>query len=404
MSKRILVSFVAVLALAVMAIAGVSAATNLNGTGIVGNGVVEVNNVDGSNLVGIFAGETFPVRIEFKASQDDNDVRVKAEISGESSNSVVTERFDVLGGSTYSRVLTLRAPFDIKPNEIMHLEISIESRNGGTIGSATVDLKVQRDSYLVEVLDVDMPTEVSSGDMITLDVVLKNRGSQEATDSFVRATIPALGITDKGYFGDLSAVDNSTTDKSDANERRLFLKIPANTPAGIYEVEIQAYNDDSVTTITRKFAVSGVLSTTEVVSSVHSQSVAVGKEAEYSITLVNSGDTVRVYEFVVEGDSALRVDLSDPVVAVPAGTSKTVKIGASANKAGTYNFAVNLYSGSDLVKKESFATTVEGTNLASATVLLTVILAIIFVVLLVVLIVLLTRKPVKAEEFGESYY
>ena len=106
--------------------------------------------------------------------------------------------------------------------------------------------------------------------------------------------------------------------------------------------------------------------------------------------------------------SGLNVEVSEPVVAVPAGTSKTVKIMASAEKAGKYDFAVNVHSEGELVKEEKFTLDTEGSNArataGNATVLLTVILAIVFVVLLVVLIVLLTRKPEKSEELGESYY
>ena len=144
-----------------------------------------------------------------------------------------------------------------------------------------------------------------------------------------------------------------------------------------------------------------------VVSSTGSKTFAVGEKGSYSLILVNSGNNVRLYQLVFETPSGLTVDADEAVVAVPAGSSRTVKVLASSNEAGKYNFAVNVHSNGQLVKKEAYTATIEGSKIASAgnaTVLLTVVLGIVFVVLLVVLIVLLTRKPARSEELGESYY
>ena len=114
-----------------------------------------------------------------------------------------------------------------------------------------------------------------------------------------------------------------------------------------------------------------------------------------------------VYDLVVDADSGLSVDFDESVVAVPAGSSKSVQITAMASEDGEYGFVVNVYSEEQLIDSAEFTANVEGRSSAvtgNAVVLLTVILAIVFVVLLVVLIVLLTRKPEKAENYGESYY
>jgi len=105
----------------------------------------------------------------------------------------------------------------------------------------------------------------------------------------------------------------------------------------------------------------------------------------------------------------LTVSVSESVVAVPAGSSKTVTLMASSDKEGTYNFNVNVFSDEEVVGQTALTTKVEGkaSGTSSATnpvIVLTVVLAIIFVVLLIVLLVLIGRKPEKSEEFGESYY
>ena len=405
-SQKLFVSLFAVLALLIVSAASVAAFGSIS--------AVEVNGVDalsGVNLAN-FAGQTVPVLVVFDATADATDVRVKAWVSGAKGYSVSSERFDVLAGNRYVRTISVQLPSDIdrETEESFELEISVESRNDGIADSESIELLVQRESYVLDILDVIADTQVKAGENLALDIVLKNRGRQFSDDAFVVVRVPALGIADRAYFGDLSPIDQDDPDKEDAAERRMYLKIPTSAPAGVYVVEVEAYNDDSVVTKTSKIAIVGAASDSMGVSPAHSKTFGVGEVGEYSITLVNSGNRVQVYELVFETTSGLTLEASEPIVAVPAGTSKTVKVGATAAKAGTYDFAVNVQSDSQLVKRESFTAKVEGKGLsrstgANATVLLTVILAIIFIVLLVVLIVLLARKPeTKSEEFGESYY
>lgn len=410
-SKTIFVSIFAVFALVALMVTGVSAAATNEHVTI---NDLEVNGVDALGGVDLaeFYGNSVPVRVQFVADSlpgaVSEDVRVKAWISGASGNSAVTERFDVLQDRTYSRTLSVVIPNDLDDDELeegLTLNVIVESKDDGTLSQVKVDLTVQRESYVLNVLDVDMQSEISAGNVLNLDVVLKNMGRKLADDAFVVARIPALNVEDRAYFGDLSAVDQSHPDKENTNERRLTLRVPSNAPAGIYVVEIEAYNEDSITTLTRKVVVNGASADTLIVSPLASKLFAVGEETQYSVTLVNTGSRVQVYEFVVDSTSGLRVSADEPVVAVPAGTSKTVMFTAVADSQGKHSFAVNVHSGSELVKTLNFSANVEGGRVTGdATVILTVILAIVFVVLLVVLIVLLTRQPEKSEEFGESYY
>jgi hypothetical protein len=403
---KAMVSCVALLALFIFTVANVSATFgDISG--------IEVSEVDvfTNRPVAVFAGDTIPVRIFFDATNSAEDVRVKAWISGGREFAVVTERFDVIIDNTYSRLLTVKVPSTLDEEDLdepIELVVVVENK-AGEADSFIVDLTLQRESYVVEILDVDMVSEVRAGDIVALDIVLKNRGRQSAEDTFVRVKIPALGIEDRAYFGDLSSRDQFDPDKEDSGERRLFLRVPSDVPAGVYVVEIEAFNDDSVTTISRKLAVSGAEDTSMVIAPVHSKSFDAGNQAEYSVVLVNSGSRLSIYELVVESPAELTVDVSDPIVVVPTGSSKTVKFVVSSDKIGTHNFAVNIHSGAELVKRETFTANVQGSDVTTKvagnpTVLLTVVLAVIFVVLLIVLIVLLTRKPERTEEYGESYY
>ncbi len=419
-SKTFAVSLViAVFALAIFSVAIV----NAEGSTVLTLGTIEnikVNGVDSASGVNIasFAGQSLPVEITFVASRDVSDVRVKAWISGDKEYAVSSNRFKVFNGSTYNWVVSVPVPFNIDPRENLKLKVTVESKDNSV--QKEISLAAQRESYLVEILDVVADTNVKAGEMLALDIVLKNRGLEYSEDTFVRAKISALGVEERAYFGDMSPVDqpvesgsNDRLDKEDAVERRLFLRIPSNAKPGAYVVELEAYNDDSSTTMTKKVNVVGVGQDSRVVSAVKDKSFAVGEKGSYSLTLVNAGNNVNIYELVVESsDKTINVDVEEPIVVVPAGSSRSVKVETSALTAGDYAFAVNVYSDGSLVAKESYTAKVDGTKAASTTiaggtnttVLLTVVLAIIFVVLLVVLIVLLTRKPEKEKEFGESYY
>ncbi len=408
-SKNLLVSLVATFAVLVLVASTVSAFVAQSEIS------VEVSGVDVRSTTNIaaFAGQILPVRIVFTADANATDVRVKAWVSGDKEYAVSSERFDVIAGGTYSRLVNIPVPLDIDPDERLNIEVTVESKAGGVDAYKKVPLAAQRESNLIEILDVAMDSKVQAGEQIALDIVLKNRGRHFAEDTFFKVSVPALGIERRAYFGDLAPVDQFDPDKEDAAERRMFLPIPANAPAGIYAIEFEAFDSDTSTVVSKKFAIvtSG---TSSVVSPTASKTFAVGEVADYNVILVNSGNNVRVYELTVDAPTELSVEADESLVVLSAGTSKTVKVHAKAGKAGAYPFSVNVVTEGNLVKKESFTANVDSkttrstsstTNAtASTTVVITVILAVIFVVLLVVLVVLLTRKPQKAEEFGESYY
>jgi len=404
--QKTLVSLVAIFALAISLIASVSASGSISS--------VEVSGVDAltsTNDIAVFAGQTLPVRILFSSDTNASDVRVKAWISGEQEYAVSTEKFDMVAGKAYSRLVSVQVPSNVDPSEDLELKVLVESRSSGEIAERTINLSAQRESYEVELLDVDMASEVKTGTSLPIDIVLKNRGYHFAEDTFVKVRIPALGIEKKAYFGDLSPVDQINPDKEDTAEKRIVLSIPSNAPTGLYLVELTVYNADSSSVMTKKVSIVGGANENSIfVTSANSKTFAVGTKAGYSMTLVNSGDKIRVYELVAEAPNALTVSLDESTVIVPAGTSKTVNFGVVASKEGEYNFAINAYSDNELTKSNSFLANVDNKSAkagsaGNATLVLTIVLAIIFIVLLVVLIVLLTRKPEnKVEEFGESYY
>ena len=354
------------------------------------------------------AGQSLDLRVVFDSFANENDVRVTARVIGEPGLYETTERFDVLSGRTYSKWLSLTLPNDLDElQESFILEVQLESQS--QIGDVqTSYFAVQRSSYALDFLSVDSNSQAQAGTVLPIDLVLKNRGRYDAEDTFVEARIPALGISKKIFLEDLSANDSSDNDlEDDSIEGTILLSIPSNAAPGIYTIELKAYSEDAETMATRRVEVVGGSANSVLVASASRKTFASNTDGKYALTIVNSGNSILVYNLVTEADDGLTVDLEDSVVVVPAGSSKSVSLMARASKNGEYNFKVSaLDANNAVVGSQSFTANVEGRSAVggNAAVVLTIILAIVFVVLLVVLIVLLTRKPAKSDELGESYY
>ncbi|MEK6811804.1 MAG: hypothetical protein AABX96_04810 [Nanoarchaeota archaeon] len=369
---------------------------------------VEINSVDvmDGTVFGVESGQSLDMDVVFSSMTDEDNVRVTARVLGVPGSSEVTERFDVLANRTYSKPLKLTLPNDIDPDERFILEVTIESQSS-TGDTLRATFAVQRKNYALEFLSVESDSRVSAGEILPIEVVLKNRGRYDAEDTFVIASISALGISKKIFLEDLSFIDQSgNDDEDDSLQGRILLAIPANAAPGLYTVEIKAFNDDSETTAARRVEIVSGNANSMIVSSASSKTFSSGSDGKYTLTIVNSGNKILVYNLVTESDDGLTVDLDDSVVVVPAGSSKSINLVASSNREGKYDFKVTVLGADNVVVSEKeFVANVEGKAVSgNAAVVLTIVLAIVFVVLLVVLIVLLTRKPAKADESGESYY
>ncbi len=406
-SKQILVSLLAIVSLLYI-VATVSA------TEIANIEYVEVNDLPvGYEISSVLAGDTITVEVYFEAREDASDVRIKAEIQGDKIDvDEKTGQFDVEEGILYKKILVLEVPYELRNEVSNDLELSVKIWNGDYETEESFVLRVQRPSYNVEVKSVAVSSTITAGEIVPVDVVLKNRGYNDLEDLEVRVSIPALGVQRTAYFGDLVAVECSEKDADDglckdADDEdtvsgRVYLTVPYNAVAGLYSLEIEVENYDTTSTKVKQILVENDFAG-NTVAPITGKTVAVKADAEYDLLLVNPTNNIKVYNLIPESSDGLAVKVSESVVAVSAGSSRTVKVTARASEEGTYNFKVNVFSGSELVNQVDYSLAAQGNAIANPIVVLTVILVIIFVVLLVVLAILLGKKPV-TEELGESYY
>lgn len=368
--------------------------------------------VDGTNPVtenvSVVAGETVTIQVWFTALQDDTDVRVEAEIEGEKvDEKAVSNVFDVEAGMRYKKTFTLYIPYELKDSvsDTVTLNIKVDGKDHRTLFDE-LTLFVQRPSYNADIMSINTPQSVAAGDLMAVDIVLKNIGYNDLDDLYITAKIPALGAEGTAYAGDLLALEPSDPNDRDDDtlSLRLYLKVPYGADSGLYTLEVEARNSDLAISVAKQVLVSNDFANNLVVGD-YSKSFAVGEDGSYELLIVNPTDSVKVYRIVTESTGVLSLGLSDTIIAVQPDSSKSVILTASATVAGEYSFEVTILSSEEIVGQTTLNATVNGGVTANdAIVVLTIVLAIIFLVLLAVLIVLLKKRPEKAEEFGESYY
>lgn len=261
MKKNVLlIPFVAILTLLVVSMASAALTTGIDTKF---NGVI----LSGNTMVGN-VGDVVPLRVTFDAAADASDVRIKVYMEGHRDDvSVRTSRFDIEEGVTYTKLLSLELPSDADDlSESYTLYVEVVSSNDRF--SKTYTVSMQRESYTLEVLSVDYNSRVEAGDVIPVSIVVKNTGYNRMDDTYVVVSIPALGVSARGYVGDLVSTneDLDNDDKEDSMNKIVSLMIPADVVSGVYEMEVVVYNNDAETITGNLIAIDGVESddTTEV--------------------------------------------------------------------------------------------------------------------------------------------
>ena len=417
-AKKYLVSFLAVVAILVV-VSSVGASDLANSVRVDVDGTT-VYGTASSDSLSVQAGDSVQVDVWFTALQYDRNVMINAEIRGHGANANVDSTlFNVEQNKSYKKTLTITVPNELKDdlsNEFS-LKIKIEGDKYAN-DEIVIPLRIQRATYDVAIKSVSVDQTLQAGKTFPVQIVLKNIGYNDLNDLYVTAKIATLGLQKSSYFGDLVAItcnDNAdygqlegdaadlpygydtlhrkcVKDGVESVSGTLNLALPYDVQAGKYNLEITVQNGDTTSTQNVEVVVQNDFDST------------VFKSGN-SIWLVNPTDNVLGYRLVAESPATL----SDTIVFVPAGGSKTVTV--DPNTQGEYNFKVNVFSlkGETLNSIEfsgntSGKTATESATKTSPIVILTVVLAIIFIVLLIVLIVLIGKKPEKSGEFGESYY
>ena len=396
----LLIPFIAVLSFLMI---GVVSASDL-----AGYVETEFNNVEldvSSLTMSGMVGDVVPLRVTFDAVQDMSDVKIKARIEGHRDDVYAsTERFDIVALTTYTKLLSLELPSD-EDDQYKDYTLYVEIVSSTDRTEREYTIRMQRESYTFEILSVDNPSKMSTGDVVPVSVVVKNSGFNRADDTYVAVSIPSLGISSQKYLGDLvtTSTDNNQgndEDDTDSISATVYLEVPEDSDGGVYLMEVRVYNDDS------SFAVEKLVSIEdsnnfEVLTSVKNKDLNAGESTNYELIIVNSANSVRVFNINTVFGNGLAVSVPS-VITVGPESSETVEIIVTASEdvaIGTYTFSVEVDE-----EQAVFGTNIIGSSVSASVVALTIILVIIFVVLLAVLVMLLARKEKPMEEVETSYY
>ncbi|MFC1682328.1 hypothetical protein ACFL0X_01795 [Nanoarchaeota archaeon] len=382
---------------------------------------VEVNDVGiipNSENTGasVVAGQLAKVEVWFEATQDfsedfDSDVTVEVEFdTGKDRGYAVSESMVVEEHERGKVTLMVEVPYELddEQSEFIDLRIEIDGEHYDVAEDYLV--KVKRSQYESEIKSISVSNSIQAGETFPVDVVLENTGYLDLDDVYVSVSIPALGIEDSRFFGELVSLERDECEEVDGNgvvvcyneddentgTVRLYLEVPHDVAEGVYSLEVEVRNDDVVSSEVKEVFIENDFSSGNVIVS--------GED----LLVVNPTNKVMVLRFVPESTEDLSVSLSESTVVVSPGSSKTVTVTVSGASEGTHSYVVNVFAlDGELVDSLTLSKTVladDESSVRSPVVILTIVLAILFIVLLVVLIVLLGRKPAKSEEFGESYY
>ncbi len=262
----LLIPFVAVMTLLIVGFA--SADLALTGSVVVEfNGEV-ITDDDSENLAS-FAGDVVPIKVTFTADENASDVKIEVGMyDGRDDTEASTGRFNVVDGKKYTKLLSLRLPSDFDEDlDEMTLSVEIYDADHDTDDyDADYKVSMQRESYELDVLSVDYSSRISAGDVFPVSVVIENNGYNFVEDNFVVVSIPALGVSARGYVGDLDSSEDYDNDnhEEDAVQKTVYMSVPEDTETGVYEMEIVVYNDDSKTTVSELISVNGVNPESEV--------------------------------------------------------------------------------------------------------------------------------------------
>ncbi len=399
-AKNLSVFFLVFASILLIATSFASAATNL--------ATIDAVKIDDIYALGdevaVVAGETITVKVFFTALEDAADVKVKLELEGQKIDvDAVTSSFNIEEGKKYSKTLTLTIPHELQNEVSGDTTLDIKIWNGDfRTEDNSISLRVQRPSYDVSIMSIGSSQTVEAGQILPVDVVLKNTGYNNLDDLYVTLKIPALGIERTSYFGDLVSIETKNDD--DTEVKRIFVEIPFNAKAGSYAIDVKISNSDLTISKTKQIEVKNEFSSNTIAVDMK-KSVAVGGEGEFELFVSNPTNKLKVFRIVTESNGDLTTSSNMQLVSVPAGTTKIVTITANPHAKGEYDFDVSVFAGEELVDKVTLSVYAGGkTSSGNSIVALTIILAIIFLVLLGVLFALLRKKPEQTEEFGESYY
>ncbi|MBT3303930.1 hypothetical protein HN592_00925 [Candidatus Woesearchaeota archaeon] len=377
----------------------------------------------GDTLV-VEKGEEIEVKVKLQADQDYTNLRVEAEVLGYEYNDHEddledeTHTFDMDAGDTVYKSLELSIPARAD-KDYYDLRVSIGGRTGAAVEKLyRLNLKGNRHSLEIKRVMLHPANSVEAGSYLLVNAKIINRGEKDEEDVRVTASIPELDLEDSYYIDELEEDESKTSEE-------LFLRIPACTEPGVYEVVFEAEYDEEYESVTETTDIEVVESElcgadaedgesqSTISVGTQTQQIVRGKGATYSMTITNDGRSDKTYTVGVSGVDdwgIVRVDPSTTVL-VKSGQTKSVFAFVTADKkadVGQKSFVMTVSTGDDSQPIQLYANLVKGESGArkwAEVVLIALVILLIVLGLVIGFSRMRRREEMEDEELtGQTYY
>jgi uncharacterized membrane protein len=373
---------------------------------------VTVNDASSEPLsVGI--GETLNIKVAENPSVNYSDVVITASLTYNGKKvDVESKAFDMMAGTNYVRNLQLKVPENIKttsPGENYVLGVRMNDNKGREIAWTEFDVTVSRENDAVEIQKV-ITTFAKAGEPVLTTIVVKNIGSDNLDDVYVKVSIPQLGISTEERLGDIASIDSG--EDEDVATADVPLRIPQDAESGTYALQVEVYNDndDVQVSATKDIVIDGVAPAekfVEVVPTLVSQDIGQGETATYSLRVANLGDSAKTFTVFIEGtDGWATYQINPLVVTLAPESGQTITVAVTvANNAlmGEHKFTAKVKS-DDAVKSIALTANVKEKTVGVDALLISVIVLAVVLVILIAILVKTRKASDESIEAEESYY
>lgn len=332
---------------------------------------------DSTSIRNFERNQEVEVKVHFTALADAEEVEVEAELTGYDGDRVSdTEYVDEIKlNESYVEEVTLSFPWDMD-QDYYTLRVSICPRSGDCVEETyELDVEAEEHSFVIKDVDFSPGLSVEAGRALLTTVRVENIGDEDDDEGVkVKVSIPELGLSASDYLDEVDEDDSSSSEE-------LYIRIPSETSAGSYDVEVSVTYDDGDETETESYTLTvtaaeeeesseetteeePVESKTVITVGPESQDMTAGQGgAVYPITLTNAAGEAKTYVVSVSGYNSwgnVRIDPSN-VVVLGESETQTVYLFVSANEdaSGSYTFAVTVSAGSETLKQMLLTANVE---------------------------------------------
>jgi hypothetical protein len=199
---------------------------------------------EGTVRLDVERGQEIEIEITLVATEDIEDVEIKAFISGYEYNSYDTIAdsigpIDMDADVRYKKTLNVELPEDVEGDDYQ-LRLIISDRNGEDMIVQNYQIKIDLPRHQLKIKDITFhPTStVKAGTALLGQVRIENQGEKDEDDVMVKMMIPDLGITATDYIDEIESGEQEETEE-------MYLRLPECAEAGVYQIQVYVGYDNN---------------------------------------------------------------------------------------------------------------------------------------------------------------